>query len=154
ADFFSKMGLRVVKTESCWWYSPQRFLFKSIPVHRLVTPSAKEVLKVLLTGPEIALRYPTPGRSTDWGMYVCDEPNYSLEHRPSANARSHTRRGLARCRVERISFKLLGEHGHEVGADTYLRQNGTPSRETAESWAAYCEMFARYPGFEAWGAFV
>ena len=32
ADLFRKMGLRVIKAESCWWYSPQRFLFKSIPV--------------------------------------------------------------------------------------------------------------------------
>ena len=109
---------------------------------------------MLVAGPAIAVRFPTPGVSADWGMYLCDDRDYSLDHLPSPNARSHTRRGLARCRVERLDFHFLGEHGHKIGVDTYMRQNGMPPKETAESWAAYCSMFARYPGFEAWGAFV
>jgi hypothetical protein len=154
AEFFSKMGVRIIKTQSCWWYRHKRFFFKSIPMHRLVTPSQKELDKVLLAGPAIAVRYPEPGVSTDWGMYVCDDRDYRLEHLPSPNARSHTRRGLARCRVERLDFHFLGEHGHPIGVDTNIRQNGLPPKETAESWVGHCSMFARYPGFEAWGAFV
>ena len=111
-------------------------------------------MEVLLFGPAIALRYPSPGESADWGMYRCDDRDYCLDRLPSANARSHTRRGLTRCHVERINFPYLAKHGHEIGVDTYLRQNGVQPKETAESWAAYCRMFERYPGFEAWGAFV
>ena len=38
AEFFRSLGHNIVQTDSCFWYSSQRFLFKNLPIHRNVDP--------------------------------------------------------------------------------------------------------------------
>src|ERR1700688_2723445 len=98
AQFFASKGNRVIRTRSCYWYNPQPLMYRSLPVHRFVSPSPVEIAKVLMLGPA-------------GGMFVCRDRNYDFPSL-SQNVRSRTRRGLARCRIERISFPFLAEHGH------------------------------------------
>lgn len=155
AQFFSAVGYRVIETDSCYWYNAKPFLFKSLPVHRFVDPSASELAQVLIKGPAFALRYPKtpdhPGPSG--GMYVCSDRDYDFPAL-SQNVRSRTRRGLARCRIERIEFDYLSRYGYELIEETTMRQMGTaPGADEAE-WHRFCAQTRLSPDFEAWGAFV
>lgn len=156
AEFFHSLGYKTVRTKSCFWYSPERFLFKNMPVHRVVEPSAAECAKVLIRGGALALRYPSPvadASAADGGMYVCSDRNYDFESL-TANARSHTRRGLARCKVEQINFGYLAEHGHPLIDETTIRQTGTRARKTEADWKTYCDLARANQDIVAWGAFA
>jgi hypothetical protein len=156
AHFFRDIGNRVIKTETCYWYNPQPFLFKSLPIHRFVEPSAAELAQVMIKGPAFAVRYPRTADNAGprGGMYVCSKRNYDIEALSSQNARSKTRRGLARCRIEQIEFRYLAQHGYSLTAETTLRQMGKmPSTSEAE-WQRFCDTASCSRDFEAWGAFV
>ena len=155
AKFFSAVGYRVIQTESCYWYSPKPFLFKSLPVHRFIEPSMGELAQVLIKGPAFALRYPMPAEKSGprGAMYVCTNRDYDFPVL-SQNVRSRTRRGLARCRIEQIEFSYLKEHGYALTAETTLRQMGQMPSATEEEWHRFCDNATRSKDFEAWGAFV
>jgi hypothetical protein len=155
AGFFRAIGNRVIQTDSCYWYNSEPFLFKSLPVHRLVTPSALEIAKVLMRGPALALRYPKPldASGPHGSMYTCSDRNYDFPSL-SQNVRSRTRRGLARCRIEQIDFEYLASHGYALTTETTLRQMGTAPSSSEADWHRFCANAGRLPDFEAWGAFV
>ena len=153
--FFRSLGHRVIETKSCFWYGPQRLLFKSLPVHRIVDPSPDEITLVLMRAPALAVRYPTPPRDAppDGGMYICSDRAYDF-HSLSPNARSHTRRGLARCSIERIGFDYLARNGYALIEDTTLRQTGGRPPTTPSQWANFCRIAAQTADIEAWGSFA
>jgi hypothetical protein len=84
-------------------------------------------------------------------MYICSRRDYDF-HSLSANARSHTRRGLARCIIERIGFDRLARDGFGLIEDTTLRQTGGRPSTTPAQWGRFCAIAARTPDVEAWGA--
>jgi hypothetical protein len=86
-------------------------------------------------------------------MFVCSDRNYDFPSL-SQNVRSRTRRGLARCRIERISFEYLAAHGWALNEETTLRQMGTKPNSDEKEWQLFCAQAGRLPDFEAWGAFV
>jgi hypothetical protein len=155
AKFFTSIGNRVIRTESCYWYNPQPMMYRSLPVHRFVNPSPGEIAKVLMLGPALALRYPKPPEASgrNGGMFVCRDREYGFASL-SQNVRSRTRRGLARCRVEQIGFDYLSIHGHALTEETTLRQMGKRPNSSLEEWQRFCANASRLSGFEAWGAFV
>jgi hypothetical protein len=155
ADFFQQLGHKIVQTRSCFWYSSHRFLYKNLPIHRSLEPSQSELAKVMFRGAALAIRYPgTPGDSSaDGGIYVCADRNYDFASL-SANARSHTRRGLARNTVEQIDFKDLAVKAYPLIKETNLRQTGKEPNRSESHWRSFCELSRRSPGLEAWGAFV
>ena len=155
ADFFGSLGHKIVQTKSCFWYSSQRFLYKNLPIHRSVEPSRSELTKVMLRGAALAIRYPeSPGDATpDGGMYICSDQNYEFASL-SANARSHTRRGLARCTVARMDFKDLAVQAYPLITETNLRQTGKQPHRSESEWKTFCALADRWPDLEAWGAFV
>jgi len=155
AQFFKAIGNRVIQTESCYWYNPKPFLFKSLPIHRFVEPSPTELAQVMIKGPAFALRYPkTPDKpGPRGGMYVCSNRDYDFPAL-SQNVRSRTRRGLARCRIEQIDFDYLALHGHALTTETTFRQMGTAPSATEEEWKRFCANASSSKDFEAWGAFV
>lgn len=155
AKFFTSIGSRVIRTESCYWYNPQPFMYRSLPVHRFVNPSAGEIAKVLMLGPALALRYPRlPGdEGAHGGMFVCRDRNYDFASL-SQNVRSRTRRGLARCRIEQIGFDYLAKYGHALTEETTFRQMRKKPNGNMEDWQRFCTNAGCLPDFEAWGAFV
>jgi hypothetical protein len=155
AQFFRAIGNRIIQTESCYWYNPKPFLFKSLPIHRFVDPSPSELAQVMIKGPAFAIRYPkTPDQpGPRGGMYICSNRDYDFPAL-SQNVRSRTRRGLARCRIEQIDFDYLAQHGHALTTETTFRQMGTAPSATEEEWKLFCTNASRSKDFEAWGAFV
>ncbi|MGH7907374.1 MAG: hypothetical protein ACREP6_12185 [Candidatus Binataceae bacterium] len=152
--FFQSLGHRVVQTRNSFWYRTHDFLYKPVVDH-IFDPSTDELMKVLMTGPALAVRYSGfPGHdSPDGALYICSDTDYGLSSL-SANARSHTRRGLRRCAVEELDFRYLARHGHALTQETNLRQTGKFSSTTQEQWERYCRLASSTEGFEAWGAFV
>jgi hypothetical protein len=155
AEFWRIQGYKVIKTKSCYWYNPHPFFFMSLPYHRLVTPLRSELVRVLLGGPAIAVRFPTlpGGTGKEGGLFICSDRNYDLSSLHQ-KARNQTRRGLEHCVVERIDFAYLAEHGHELNVETFQRQGRDPQTITEQQWRRYCEAASLMPDFEAWGAFV
>jgi hypothetical protein len=155
ADFFRSQGHHIVQTRSCFWYSSHRFLYKSLPIHRNVDPSRSELARVMFRGAALAIRYPgTPGDlNPDGGIYVCADRNYDFATL-SANARSHTRRGLARCTVEQVDFKDLAVQAYPLITETNVRQTGKQPQLNESHWGSFCDLARRLPDLEAWGAFV
>lgn len=109
----------------------------------------------MLRGAGLAIRYPgTPGDATpDGGIYVCADRNYDFASL-SANARSHTRRGLARNTVEQVDFKDLAVKAYPLITETNLRQTGKQPGRSESHWKSFCNLSSRTPGLEAWAAFV
>jgi hypothetical protein len=155
AEFYESLGSKIVQTKSCFWYSSNRFFYKNLPIHRNVDPTQSELARVMLRGTALAIRYPgTPRDSAaDGGIYVCDDRNYDFASL-TANARSHTRRGLARNTVEQIDFKDLATSAYPLIQETNLRQTGKHSNHSESNWKQFCDLARRTPGLEAWGAFV
>jgi len=155
AEFFRALGHQIVKTESCFWYSSQRFFFKNLPIHPNVDPSRAELAKVMLRGAALVVRYPgTPGEvAADGGIYACADRNYDFASL-TANARSHTRRGLARNTVEQVDFKDLAVRAYPLIQETNVRQTGKQSNRSEAHWKSFCDLSSRWPGLEAWAAFV
>lgn len=155
ADFFRSLGHRIVQTKSCFWYSSQRFLYKNLPIHRNVDPAQSELAKVMIRGAALAIRYPgTPGEAAaDGGIYVCADRSYDFATL-SANARSHTRRGLARNTVEQMDFNDLAVKAYPLITETNLRQTGKQPHRSESNWRSFCDLARGWPDLEAWGAFV
>ncbi len=155
ADFFRSLGHKIVQTKSCFWYSSQRFLYKNLPIHRNLDPTQSELARVMIRGTALAIRYPgTPGEAAaDGGIYVCGDRDYDFASL-TANARSHTRRGLARNTVEQVDFSDLAVKAYPLIQETNVRQTGKQSNRSESHWRSFCSLARGWPGLEAWAAFV
>lgn len=154
ADFYRLQGYKVIQTESCFWYEGSRFFYQSIPYHWVITPSGEELRKVFFSGIAVGLRYVTDVSSVGKESYIWvqDNRNYdfpSLEQK----ARNQTRRGLEKCRVERIDFDYLERHGFPLVRDTLTRQGRNPRTIGERNWELLCRV-SKLSDFEAWGAFA
>jgi hypothetical protein len=155
AEFWRLQGHKVIETKSCYWYNPYSFSFISLPYHRLVNPQRSELVRVLLGGPAVVIRFPgvLNGIGKEGGLFICSDRNYDLSSLHQ-KARNQTRRGLEQCIIEQIDFAYLAEHGHALNVETFQRQGRNPQTLTEQKWRQYCKAASRFPDFEAWGAFV
>ena len=155
AEFWKQQGYNVIQTKSCHWFNSQPFSFISIPYHRFVTPSRQELARVFLSGPGLAVRFPTEARENgrSGGLFVCSDRVYDLGSLDK-KARNQTRRGLERNSVERIEFKDLATYGQSLNAATFVRQKRSRGTISKQAWRQYCEAANQIGDFEAWAAFV
>ena len=156
AQFWEIQGHRVLRTESCWWYNSQPFVFMSIPYHREIEPSSGETLQVMLKARALVLRFPQKmiaSKVAVGGLCICSDKHYDF---PSLHvkARNQTRRALEQCKIERVAFRDLATIGHELNVQTFSRQGRDPYSFPSERWRSYCEAAEMSPDFEAWGCFV
>jgi hypothetical protein len=157
ATFLSAIGHRVVTTSSGEWFNAGPRFFLSLPFHRVITPDAAELRQVMRDGRGLGARFVAPLNGPGRLSYqiVCDERSYDVE-RLSPNTRSKVRRGLRRCRVERVECGRVARDGRQAHLDTMQRQDRAPSDGAAarQHWERYWAAAAQTPGMEAWGAFV
>lgn len=152
AEFLDKVGHRVRRTRSAYWYDASRFFFLAAPPHRLYEPSEDELRTVLRRLPCLGVRYATPVEGTGKLSYqiVCDSPDYGLEGL-SANVRSKVRRGLKRCNVGPVPFSVIATAGRGAHEDTIARQ-GRDGVLAGTRWDRFFAAAAATPGLEGWGA--
>lgn len=154
AHFLSRIGHRVVRTESAHWYDASRLFWLSLPSHQTIVPEPGELRRLLRRGRGLGARFPAPLEGPGKLSYqiVCDERAYGVEQL-SANVRSKVRRGLRRCEVAAVTFPELAARGLAADRDTLARQ-GRPVRLSGKHWRRYWDAAAATPGMEGWGAFV
>ena len=153
AEFMKKLGHKVVRTKSAWWFQGAGGIYAQFPWHETITPTRTEIDALLgLTG--TAARYSCPGGTgRDSHFYVCDDPDYAIE-RLSSNTRSKVRRGMKRCAVNRVSFDDLQRMGAaELSRETMQRQNRPAGPEHDAYWDRYFNAASETESMEAWAAF-
>lgn len=155
AEFWRAQGHRVVATQSCYWYNAGPLAFMSLPYHRLIQPSSTEITRVFLKGPAAVIRFPQVGdqEPSHGGIFLCANREYNLSC-VEQRARRQTRRGLERCRIERVSFSYLAREGYRLIQETVVRQGRNGQGLSEPQWARYCAAAAHGADFEGWAAFV
>jgi hypothetical protein len=150
AGFLERLGHRIVQTPSSYWYDVHRRFFLNFPHHRLIDPGPDELAPLFRRFP-VGVRYFAPPLGAGAASYalVCRGRDYDL-NRVSANTRSKIRRGLSRCKVERVEARYVRAAGRPINEDTLRRIH----LRDPYPWDAYWDAVDRSDGVEAWGAFV
>lgn len=154
AEFLSRQGHRILKTESCYWFNAQPGFYFFFPYHKLITPGKEELKRLLWGGPCIGMRFFTPLEMVGKESYMieCSDKNYDISsiHKKS---RSQTHKGLDNFDIRQIDFEELAILGVSLNHDTLVRQGRNPQQWDKHKWQFYCSATEGLPGFEAWGAF-
>ncbi len=155
AEFFERLGHKIIKSESSLWYDVQPKVLLSLPYYKLIEPSYEECCGLLNKHKLRAIRYPTTLNSFGFisTLAVNTNPNYDLSCQHQ-KARNQTRRGMENCVVEEIDFDYLAENGLPLNQDTAERQGRESQYADPDYWRKYCTAAAATSGISAWGAFV
>ncbi len=155
AEFLTRQGHHIVKTETCYWYDAQPGFYFYFPYHRLIKPGAEELKKILFGERCIGIRFFTPMDSIGKTSYsiVCSDKNYDLPSISSSTARHEIRKGLKNFEIRQMEFRELATLGTNLNYDTLVRQGRAPRKHEEQKWRHYCSSAEGLEGFEAWGAF-
>jgi hypothetical protein len=148
--FFERLGHRVIRTPNAWWYDFYRGFYLSFPHHAHVTPDGGDLRRLFL-GRAAGVRYVAPPESAGRPSYalMCADRAYDLA-RLSANTRSKVRRGLSRCRIERLDPAFARARGRRAHEDT-LERIGV---RDPYPWDRYWDAVEQSDCVEVWGAAV
>jgi hypothetical protein len=155
AEWHSRQGHQVIKTESSYWCEQGPRIYQAFPYHWVIEPSQDELKQLLISNSAIGLRYSTiPSASNGISSYhvVYEDNEYLLERLPK-KARYDVRKGMNLARVEPIPFSQLATEGWQLRYETLERQGRTKA-ENRRFWEVLCRTADGLHGFEAWGALV
>ncbi len=154
AEFLARLGHRVHRTPTTFWYEVDRRFCLAAPHHREYQVDEEELRGLFRSARCLGVRYAAPlgARGKLSYQIVCDHPRYGLAVL-SANQRSKVRRGLRRCEVGPASFQVLREQGFAAHVETLARQ-GRESAWSEARWERFWDAAQESPGFEVWAAWV
>jgi len=155
AQFFARLGHRIIQTPSALWYDVQPRVLLSLPYFRQINPTEDELNQLMRQHKIRALRFPTSLESFGFAstLAINTNPNYDLNCQHQ-KARNQTRRGLENCRVEPIDFDYLIKKGLPLNQDTARRQGRESQYAHPDYWRKFCCAAQATPGVSAWGAFI
>lgn len=150
AAFVERLGHRVVRGESCYWYDQTSRFCLAFPHSQPVSPSRAELRQVFRATRCFGVRFVTHPESSGRASYalMLDDRAYDLDSL-SANSRSKVRRGLKQCEVLRLDPAFVRIHGHAANNDTLRRTGFT---RDVYNWDRYWDAVAATPDVEVWGA--
>jgi hypothetical protein len=150
AGFVERLGHRVIRGESCYWYDQSPRFCLAFPHSQPVSPGRAELRQVFRETRCLGVRFVAPPESPGRASYalMLDDPGYDLDSL-SANSRSKVRRGLKQCEVRRIDAPFARAHGQAANNDT-LRRTGFA--HDVYDWDRYWDAVAATPEVEVWGA--
>jgi hypothetical protein len=153
-EFFERLGHKVIKTDSAWWYDVQPGVLLTIPYYKTITPSEKEIERLISENKLKALRYPTDLDQFGFlsNITVNNEREYDFKNLHQ-KARNQTRRGMENCKVEELDFKYIAKHALKLNRDTATRQGRESFYCDETYWNKYCQSAKETDGIHAWGAF-
>lgn len=155
AEWLRRLGHRVVRTKSSYWFNKGPRVFQAFPYHWVIEPSEDELLEFMSQEKAIGLRYSTP-LDAEVGScsyhVVYDRPTYDLKNVESS-IRSKVRHGLDACTVGPIPLERYAIEGWVLEHDTLLRQRRNPRKGHAY-WDRMVKAASELEGFEVWGAEV
>jgi len=150
ANFFERLGHRVVQTNSSYWYDVHRRFYLSFPHHRLVDPGADELYPLFMRL-NAGVRYFGPPGSLGRLSYalICRDRSYDLDLL-SPNIRSKVRRGLKHCKVDRLEPSYVMAYGKSVHDDTLRRIR----IRDPYPWETYWRAVKESDCVEVWGVLI
>ncbi|HYB98673.1 MAG TPA: GNAT family N-acetyltransferase [Candidatus Limnocylindrales bacterium] len=152
AHFFERLGMRIFRSPSSWWYEAGPRFLLSLPSHRSIHVGDDEIKDLLAQSRTVGVRYVC--EEADGGKpsfhLACSDPAYSLE-KLSANTRSKVRRGLSRNEIRRITGAELLELGRGAFIETMERQKRA-STAALEQWERLLKASDESPAVEVWSA--
>lgn len=149
ADFLRRIGHKVVRTHSAYWFNTFRGSLIAFPYHRPISPSNDELKQ--LSRKAVLLRFVSETVGEESYYMACDQKPFTLGALTS-KSRNQTRRGLEQCRVTSEDCIWLAQHGGALNRETLARQGRLSSDFSSTRWRDTCLAAAKYPGFEAWAA--
>jgi len=155
AEWLRRLGHRVVRTRSTYWFDQGPRVFQAFPYHWIIQPTEDELRAFLCEEKAIGLRYSTPldaGEGSCSYHVVCERSTYGLKD-VDPSVRSKVRRGLEACKVGPIPLERYAKEGWSIERDTLDRQHRHSRRGHAD-WKRMVDAAADLRGFEAWGAEV
>lgn len=156
SEFLRMQDYYVIETKSCCLYTKaSRFFFQNFPFHRGITLSEEDTYEFFTKSRSVAGRYLSEGEVSelDKSVWICDNKDYDLKDLHKT-ARTKTRRGLERCKVERVDFDWLTDKAMPLIKDTLVRQNRPENSVTESTWKKLCFAAKQNPDFEAWASFA
>ncbi len=154
-EFFERLGHKIIRSESAWWYDVQPRVLLSFPYYKLIEPQEAEIDTLMREHKLRAIRYPTAlssfGFASTLAINTNTEYDLSCQHQ---KARNQTRRGMENCVVEEIDFNYLLENGLVLNQETAQRQDRESQYADLDYWRKYCLAAQATSGVSAWGAFV
>lgn len=152
AEWMRRQGHRVYRTPSSYWYEAGPRVLQAFPYHWLINPSKDEVNGLMRAHGILSVRYSTllnsPAGKVSYHIILHNPYDMNMLR---SQARNGVKRGLSRCRIEKISFERLATEGWSLQQDTLDRQNRLRSM-TQAAWEQICRSAVDLPGFEAWAA--
>lgn len=149
----SGIGVRVFPGDSgSFWTSYESGTLMRLPTFQVGPVASGEVARVLRTAKKAVASYlvePDAKHPANAFLYVCADPEYSLEKLPSA-MRRNVRRGLKELTIAPFGADDLLRHGLEAFCDTRRRtgvSDGTP-----EGFRAYFAARSQMPEVSYLGA--
>jgi hypothetical protein len=153
--YFSTVGVKVFTSDSSDWCEIQRGMLLSIPFHKLVEPSEKELDDLLLKSGAFGLRYPT--KSTNYGfdsyLTMCHDFEYGMDSLTS-KARNQVRKGLKYFEVRDVNHDDLLEQGLTLNRKTFDRQHRSDPKANMDYWSKICKACYEVEGVSVTGAFL
>jgi hypothetical protein len=150
AEFFERLGHRVVRTDRAYWYDQRSRFLAAFPHAVPFTPENGELTRVFRTGGVVGLRHlaPVDGPGRMSYAFIVDDRGYDFETL-SSNTRSKVRRGLKHCDVRRMEPREVRQGGRDANEDTLARMRFT---RDVYDWNRYWDAVEASEGAEVWGA--
>jgi GNAT superfamily N-acetyltransferase len=155
AEWLRRLGHRVVRTRSSYWFDQGPRVFQAFPYHWVIQPSEEELQDFLRAENAIGLRYSTPLASAEGACsyhIVYERPTYGIGD-VDRSVRAKVRRGLEACQVGPIPLERYAREGWAIEQDTLHRQH-RHARYGRAHWERMVTAAADLEGFEVWAAEV
>lgn len=155
AQFYETIGYKVIRTESSYWYSASKRIYRSLPADRVLDPSEEELQGLFRRYRLLGVQFPNR-RKGGWesSLFVVRDRNYGL-HSLQRQFRQHVKKGLEQCEVREIDFDELHGVGMPVNIDAMARREYTIHHfVTPKLWRRFCDAGKGTPGAGALGSFV
>jgi hypothetical protein len=155
AEFFERLGHKIIQSRSAWWYDVQPGVLLSFPYYKLVESTEEETTRLMYEHKPRALRFPTALENFGFvsNLALNTKTDYDLADQHQ-KARNQTRRGLENCKVEQIDFNFLMDKGLELNRETAERQGRKSHYAKPDYWRKYCQAAKETAYVNSWAAFV
>ncbi len=157
AAFLSRRGFSVLQIGDVYWLKVAPFFYSGVLPFLPIAPQEDEVRRLRRTRALLGVWYAcVDGVMGSVADLSVQDASYSLDSLEQ-KARNQTRRGLERCRVDRVDFDRLEQCGLQINTSALARQRRASVHRdlvVGTMWKKRMRACANTPDFSAWCAFV
>jgi hypothetical protein len=155
ATELASSGVKIVgRTDTEFWMGYESWALMRMPAFLTGEPEPRALSSLLRASGSLVATYlvePDDAHSANGWLYVCRDPDYSVEKLDPA-VRRNVRRGLRELRIHPVPQEQLVEKGYEAFRDT--RERGAMSDGTLENLMKWSEPKGKYRSHSYLGAWA